>query len=347
VSARPIGVAVIGLGFMGRAHLAAYRAADAAGFPNRLVAACDRSPERRRGIPSAAGNLKAGGEGERMFDPALVRGCERPEDVLADPEVELVSICTPTPTHVELALAALEAGKHVLVEKPVALASGDVVRLAAAARSARTLCMPAMCIRFWPAWAWLRARIASGELGQVESAVFRRLGRRPDWSSEFYGDASASGGALFDLHVHDADFVRACFGDPASVASAGSSEHVTTLYHYDRGPRHVVAEGGWDHARGWPFHMGFTVVFEGGTADCASGRADELVLYRDGGRERIELEPLTGYDGEVRHLLAAIATGSRRLDATIDDALAHTRLLEAERESLETRSAVALASRRA
>lgn len=347
MSARGIGVGVLGLGFMGRAHLAAYRAADEAAsrnpaLANRLVAVCDRHEERRRGIPSAAGNLKAGGEGERMFDPELVRGFERPEELLARPEVELVSICTPTPTHVELAIAALEAGKHVLVEKPVALRSDDVERLAAAARRARTLCMPAMCIRFWPAYAWLRARIASGELGRVESAVFRRLGRRPDWSSDFYADPSASGGALFDLHVHDVDFVRACFGSPAAVASTGSAAHVTTLYHYPRGPRHVVAEGGWDHSAGWAFRMGFTVVFERATADYESGRSEELVLVRDGAREPVPLEPITGYDGEVRHLLAAIASGSRELGATVEDALEHTRLLEAERRSAETCSVVAL-----
>jgi predicted dehydrogenase len=342
VRSSEIGVGVIGLGFMGRAHVAAYRAANGAGFPNRLVAVCDRQEERRRGIPSANGNLNAGGEGEPMFDPGLVRGFTRSEDLLADPEVELVSICTPTPTHVELAIAALEAGKHVLVEKPVALRGDDVARLASAAARARTLCMPAMCIRFWPAYAWLRARIASGELGRVESAVFRRLGRRPDWSSDFYADSAASGGALFDLHVHDADFVRACFGNPSAVASTGSTEHVTTLYHYPRGPRHVFAEGGWDHSRGWAFRMGFTVVFESATADYESGRTDELLLVRDGTHQPIAVEPITGYDGEIRHLLAAIASGARELGATVDDALAHTRLLEAERRSLETRSVVAL-----
>jgi predicted dehydrogenase len=341
VSDRPIGVGVIGLGFMGRTHLAAYRSADAAGLRNRLVAVCDRSAERRQGLPSDAGNLRTGGAGERLFDPREVRAHAEAAQLLADPEVELVSICTHTATHVELALAALAAGKHVLLEKPVALSSAQALRLAAAAAASPRLCMPAMCMRFWPAWDWLRRAIRSGELGGVRSAVFRRLGSRPGWASEFYGDLERCGGALFDLHVHDADFVRWCFGEPAAVASTGSLDHVTTLYHYPRGPAHVAAEGGWDHAPGWSFEMTYTVVFEEATADFRLGRADELLLVRGGAREPVPLPALDGYDGEVRHLLAAIAAGSRRLAADLEGAVGHLRLLEAEAESLRSRSVVA------
>jgi predicted dehydrogenase len=175
--------------------------------------------------------------------------------------------------------------------------------------------------------------VRDGALGAVQSAVFRRLGSRPGWAG-FYADAERSGGALFDLHVHDADFVTWCFGAPDSVASAGSLDHVTTLYRYAGGPPHVVAEGGWDHAPGFPFQMRYTVVFEHATADFDLARDPKLVLARDGNVTSIELPATSGYDEEVRHLLAHIQSGSRALDATIADALAHTRLLEAERRSL-------------
>ncbi|MCC7014285.1 MAG: Gfo/Idh/MocA family oxidoreductase [Planctomycetes bacterium] len=342
MSTRGIGVGVVGLGFMGRTHLAAYRAADAAGLRNTLVAVCDQDPERRRGSVASGGNIQTSTASERLFDPALVRGYERPEQLFADPTVDVVSICTHTTTHVELALAALAAGKHVLLEKPVALDSRAAERVAqAAARSAR-LCMPAMCIRFWPAWAHLRRAVRSGELGAARSAVFRRLGSRPGWTG-FYADYEQSGGALFDLHVHDVDFVRFCFGDPAALVSTGSLDHVTTLFHYPEGPAHVAAEGGWDHTNGWSFKMSFTVVFERATLDYEFGRANELVLVQDGKQTPVQLEALNGYDGEVRHLLQAIAAGSRTLDATMLDAVAHTKLIEAERESLRTRSYVAFA----
>jgi predicted dehydrogenase len=332
----PLGVGVIGLGFMGRTHVAAYRAADAAGHANRLVAVADPDEARRRGEVASAGNFDTGAGGERLFDPAGVTGYAEADELLRDPRVELVSICTPTDSHVPLALAALAAGKHVLVEKPVALAAADVERLAAAAAAADTLCMPAMCIRFWPAWSWLRDAVASGRYGAVRSAVFRRLGTRPGWNEAFYADASRSGGVLFDLHVHDADFVRWCFGAPDAVTAIGWPLHLTTTFRYDGGPPHVTAEGGWDHADGFPFHMGYTVAFERATADYALGREPELRLSRDGASEPVELEDLSGYDGEVRHLLDAIARGADRseLDATLDEALELTRMLERCRDQI-------------
>jgi predicted dehydrogenase len=336
----PIGVGVIGLGFMGRTHVEAYRAADSAGLQNRLVAVCDASAERRAGIASNAGNL-GGATRERLFDPREVAAFERVEDLLADPRVELVSICTPTDTHVELALAALAAKKHVLLEKPVALASKDVQRVADAARSAGRVCMPAMCMRFWPGWEWLRARIREGTFGAVKSAVFQRLGTRPGWSGGFYEDERRSGGALFDLHVHDADFVRWCFGPPRSVASAGSPDHVTTHYRFESGPPHVIAEGGWDHTAGFPFRMRFVVVFEQATADFDLSRTPTLLLARNGASDPVAIATGAGYEGEVRHMLDAIARGTP-LVATIDEAVGLTRMLEAERSSLASGAAVAI-----
>jgi predicted dehydrogenase len=341
VSAHKIGVGIVGLGFMGRTHLAAFNSADAAGFGNRLVAVCDSDSARRAGLVGAGGNIDTGAASERMFDPAKVRGYAEPAQLFADPSVELVSICTHTTSHVDLALAALAAGKHVLLEKPVALDSASAQRLADAAAKSKGLCMPAMCIRFWPAWERALRAVRSGEFGAARSAVFRRLGNRPGWNG-FYSDYEQSGGALFDLHVHDVDFVRACFGDPASVASTGSLDHVTTLYHYPSGPSHVVAEGGWDHGDGWAFKMSFTIIFEHATLDYEFARSPELVLVKDGQRHALDVGTLNGYDGEVRHLLAAIAASSRQLGATMADAVAHTRLIEAERRSLGSRATVAL-----
>ena len=224
---RMLGVGVIGLGFMGRTHVRAYRTAAARGHANRLVGVADRDVQRFAGAGDR-GNLESGDAGGPLFDPETTGTHDTPDALLADPAVEAVSVCTPTESHVELALAALSAGKHVLVEKPVALASTEVERLAAAARESEGVCMPAMCMRFWPGWRWLRERIEDGSLGRVRSAVFRRLGSHPAWSPEFYGDQARTGGALFDLHVHDADLVHWLFGAPATVSSTGTADHLTT-----------------------------------------------------------------------------------------------------------------------
>ena len=334
MSEKSIGVGILGLGFMGQTHLGAYRAAAERGFANRLVAICDADPERRRGKSAAGGNIGAGEEGEILFDPAEVRAYADPEEFFADPDIELVSICTHTDTHVDLAIAALEAGKHVLVEKPVATTAAEVDRLAAAAADASTLCMPAHCIRFWPGWDWLHDRIEEGTYGAVRSAVFHRLASPPAWAPDFYRDSARTGGALVDLHIHDADFIRWCFGEPTSVTAAGSLDHLTAIYRYDDGPSHVVAEGGWDHTPGFPFTMRYVVIFEDATAEFDVSSDSPLMLCRDGEATPVELPEGDGYVGEVSHLLERIAGGKKDLRCTVSDVVSLMRMLEREREQV-------------
>ncbi len=255
-------------------------------------------------------------------------------DLLRDPQIDAVAICTPLNTHFALAQAALSAGKHVLVEKPVALHSADVERLASAAAASATLCMPAHCMRFWPGWVWLKEQITAGTYGAVRSAVFRRLASPPAWSADFYANSERTGGALIDLHIHDADFVRWCFGEPDAVQSAGDLDHITTLYRYAEGPRHVVAEGGWDHTPGFPFQMRYVVVFEEATADFDLGRDPQLVVSASGESRPVELPAGDGYLGEVSHLIDAIRSGSTALRCTIEEAAALAHMLEREREQL-------------
>lgn len=332
-------VGVVGLGFMGRTHLRAYAAAAASGDPCAVVAVCDpRLGDARRAGPAVRGNLERGGEGP-LYDPAATARCADPDGLFARADVDLVSICTPTDTHVDLARRALAAGKHVLVEKPVALDEAGVRALIAARDRAGRLCVPAMCVRWWPAYAWLRRRVRDGSLGRVRSAIFTRLGSRPAWS-DFYADASRSGGALFDLHVHDADLVAHLFGPPRAVTSAGTDDHVATVYHYDAGPPLAVAEGGW-LAGALPFRMRYLVEFDRAVADFDLARDPPLLLCDASGPRPIGLAPGTGYEAEVRAMVRAAAGDASGLLATLEDALLTTRLLLAERESLRAARTVA------
>jgi len=336
-----IRVGVIGLGFMGATHIGAYRAAADAGYPCELVAVCDRKPSRRAGeLGDVGGNLATAGRESRAFDPSRVRGYERAEDLIADPKIDLVSVCTRTDTHVELCIRAMEAGKHVLVEKPVALSSSDVRRVAGVARSTGRTCMPAMCLRYWPAWRWLRDRIVDRSFGACRSATFTRLAPTPGWSTGFFADGAQSGGALIDLHIHDADFVRYCFGNVASVSSAGrmgrgALDHVTTLYRFAGAerPTHVVAEGGWDHHPGFTYRMQYIAVFDDATVEYDQIRTPQLVVCRDGKAEPVDVSPLSGYDLQTRALLDALSGRPHEPLPTLDEAVAVMELLEAERIS--------------
>lgn len=326
-----IGVGIVGMGFMGWRHVEAYSAAARAGLPCRVAAVCDPDAARRR-APGGGGNIASTAADAPAMDGAASYASL--DHMLSDPSIGLVSVCTPTTEHVGIAMKVLESGRHALVEKPVALSADAVRPLADAARRAKTLCMPAHCMRFWPGWDWLRERIVSKEFGRTLSATFLRAGARPAWSS-FYADPQRSGGALGDFHIHDADFILWAFGKPEAVCCSGSNDHVTTLYRWaGDGPGHASAEAGWTRSTGAGFRMRFTVAFERATAEFEMGREPALMRYDHRGAHAVPLPGGSGYEHEVRHLLEAIQQGRRDLRVTMEDALATAELIDAERRSL-------------
>ncbi len=324
-----LGIGIIGFGVMGRTHASAYHHLRDQGLPVELLGVASPRAGGGSGSP-AAGNLSTLAAAEDAILPASATRYPTVEALLADPGIHAVSITTWTETHVPLALAALAAGKHVLVEKPVALASAEVERLANAV-PAGLVCMPAFCMRFWPGWPWLRDRIRDGEFGALRSLHLWRLGEPPAWATEFYGDPARSGGALFDLHIHDADFVRWCLGEPASIHSVGSLAHVTTSYGYLAGPPQVVAEGGHIPVAGFGFRMRYRAIFEHAVAEFDHAREDPVLVTRDGATAAAEIPAETAYQLQARHFVEqCLGIGSEPLRATMADAVAVTRLLEIE-----------------
>lgn len=331
--APPLRVGIIGFGFIGQTHTGAYRAAAAAGAPVQLVAVADRAIAGIRDGKQTEGNL-ATGSSEAGFDLNELECHEDAAGIFGDPTIDLISICTPTTTHVDLAIQAMEAGKHVLVEKPVALTSDEVQRLATAAAASDRTCMPAMCIRFWPAWAWLKDRVVDGSLGSVRTARFERVGGPPGWSPEFYLEESRSGGAILDLHVHDVDFITYVFGLPSSVHASGSTRHVLTTYRYEDGPEFVSALGGWINSSTYPFTMRYVVEFETGVADFDLSREQQLMWYDGTDEKPIDVGDGDGYVGQIKHLASVLRGTTPTLSATVSEAVDVTRLIDAERRSL-------------
>ncbi|GHE48404.1 dehydrogenase [Streptomyces longispororuber] len=127
-----------------------------------------------------------------------------------------VDICTPTPTHGELALAAIAAGRHVVCEKPLALTVREAEEVAAAAAAAGVHLHPAHVVRYFPAYATLRAAVAHGDLGRLAVLRFTRGSARPQWAP-WFGDPAQSGGVLLDLMVHDIDIARWVAGEVVRV----------------------------------------------------------------------------------------------------------------------------------
>lgn len=331
-----IGIGIIGYGFMGRTHARAYQAAQRDGYACRLIAIADSSLQSLGDADDTSGNLETDA---RPVDFAGVGLYRDADELLADTTVDLVSVCTHTDSHVEIAIAALMAGKHVLVEKPISIDPLQVRRLADEASKHDLVCMPAMCMRYWPAWVKLHEMIQSERYGVVRSAEFHRLGSRPGWAEEFYADEARSGGALYDLHIHDTDFIVHCFGLPSSVSTSGDGLHLSTIYHYDHGqghgPVHVLAQGAWDHQPSVGFRMRCTIVCEQATLDFDISREHQLVVHQGGASEPIEVGPLSGYDGEIRAMLTAMSGKPDVLRASMDDAARTAHLLDIERRSMQ------------
>ncbi len=334
-----IRIGMIGMGFMGRVHFEAYAKLPEA----EVLAIADIDPRRARGDLSGVwGNLGDGISKHLPMD--RIKGTTQWQDLLAWPDIDVIDICTPTPDHAELALAALAAGKHVLCEKPLARSAADAQRIADAAAVAKGFFMPAMCMRFWSEWEWLAEAVRDGRYGKVRSAAFFRLASGPEG---WFRDGARSGGALLDLHVHDVDFVSHLFGKPRGVFSRGFSclsgeiDHVVTQYLYDNGPT-VAATGSWANSPGTPFTMRYTIQFEKATVEYDLSREPKLTACHDGKVEPIETAKQNGYIGELGYFLDCVATGRRPQRVTADDAVMGLRIAEAEKRSIETASVVQL-----
>jgi predicted dehydrogenase len=327
-----VNVAVVGLGYMGVTHLRAWQKIRNA----RIVAVCDAARLPVNGVlRGVAGNVKS--DSSALNLGATLKTYRELGPLLADPEVNLVDICTPTPLHPGQVIAALKAGRHVLCEKPLARTSAEVKKILREAARARGFLMPAMCMRFWPGWRELREIVETRKYGRVLAAGFRRVSQRPAWSTTSTYAGADMGGALYDLHIHDTDFINYIFGRPRRVRSRGvisengSIEHVVTHYIYPDGPL-VSAEGSWLHQGG--FNMGFSINFERATieSDSAAGGAWRLSEAGKKTREVARRGP-DGYDAEIRYFADCVARGVRPEVVTAQDALTTLQICEAEEKS--------------
>jgi predicted dehydrogenase len=187
-AARPMRAGVVGLGTMGRNHV---RVWDEAVEGVELVAVADPDPEARRRATHGRG----------------IRGFADAAEMFAAEPLDLVSIVVPTSLHMPTTMAALAAGAHVLVEKPIAATRREAERMIIAAADAGRLLTVGHIERFNPAIRELRARLAAGELGRIFEIHATRLGPFPARIRDV--------GVVVDLAPHDLDVMRFLLGsDP-------------------------------------------------------------------------------------------------------------------------------------
>ena len=322
---------------MAVAHLRAYL--DVAGI--EVGALCNPSGRNLDGdFSDVHGNV--GTEEPVKLDMTGIATYRSLDDLLADDSIDLIDITTPTFLHHEQALAALASGKHVLCEKPMARTSQQAKEIAEAAQAAKGFFMPAMCLRFWPEWKWVKDAIDDGRFGVPLSARFRRVAEAPAWGQNSFLDGEKSGGGLLDLHIHDADFAAYCFGRPTHVYAQGHTkvsgeiDHVLAQYTVNCSAA-VSAEGSWAMAKGFGFNMAYTVNFENATVDYDLARGDDALklFVPDNEPEVLKLDAGDGYTAQVAHFVESIQNSTAPSIVNAQDGLTSVELCEAAKRSIE------------
>lgn len=258
-----INVGIVGLGFMGMIHYLAYQKVRGV----KVRAMCETDKKKLAGDwRSIKGNYGPPG---KIMDLSGIDRYAGLADMLADPKLDLVDICLPPSGHAGAAIAALEAGKHVFCEKPIALATAGARRMVKAADKAGKKLLIGHVLPFLPEYNFAYKTIVSGKYGKLLGGHFKRIISDPLWLPHFY-DPAVCGGPMLDLHVHDAHFIRAVFGMPKAVQTVGSmrgevAERFTTLFKFDDPGLIVTASSGVINQQSRPFTHAYEIYLERAT----------------------------------------------------------------------------------
>jgi predicted dehydrogenase len=329
-------VAILGFGFIGRAHGEAY-----ARLPNvKMVAVGGCRQERVREWKS----------------PYAIQFYAGPDALLESADADIVDICLPTFMHEEFVTKAAEKGMHVICEKPLALTVEAVDRMLAAVRKAGVTFMVAQVLRFFAHYTKCRELVRDGSLGNVFFASASRLAEPPRWA-DWFRDPDKSGGALFDLQVHDLDYLMNLFGVPDSVfavglqSDSGSWDHVASSLSYPVSK--VTIEASYRMAPGWPFTSALRLMGTAGSVEYGfrvQGNVDvveqaqhSLILYSKGGTAtRFEIDDPDPYLRELEYFVDVVERGEQPDSVRPADARSVIAVLQATKQSLETGKVVDL-----
>lgn len=345
LSADPLGVAVIGGGTISRLHLDAYRARPDA----RLVTVCDIDPDRARSTAEQYG---------------AADWTTSVEQVLADDRVRALSLCTRNDTHAEIAAAALDAGKAVLVEKPLGRTAAEAQRVVDAQERSGQVAQVGFVRRFSPNAVVLKEFLAAGELGDPYYATARNLRRAGNPGGWFTDRSVSGGGPLMDVGVHFVDIAWWLLGTPEiatvsgfTASPLGARDNLRHLSRYRSADADGTVSSVEDLAGAMiRFTNGAVLTLE--VSYSLHGR-DEVGVKVFGDRGGAELEPalrlfteshdtvlevtpqidaptfdMSAFDAEIAAFLAAVRGEGPRV-ATVQEGLVVTRIVEAIYDSAE------------
>lgn len=260
-------------------------------------------------------------------------------------QAEAVYVPLPNDLHLPWTLRALEAGKHVLTEKPLTLDAAEAEQAARAAGAAGRVLLEAFAYRFQPWVTRLREIAASGELGTLRAASgsFGFTLTRPD---DYRWETDKGGGALYDVGTYPVNLIRLLLGEPGAVSAAarwaqsGVDLGLSGVLHYPGALASVSCGFDWSA-------QAFTLVGTGGRVEVSgvfgSNTSAPTVLHVEAGGERREeqFEASNGYQAMVEHF-QRVAAGEEAPRFAPSDAVAQARVLDALRQAARTGGTVRL-----
>jgi UDP-N-acetylglucosamine 3-dehydrogenase len=331
-----IRAAIVGAGMMGSTH-----AAGIAQLPGvELKSVNDLLPDKAQALADRYGATPVG----------------TLDEILGDDAIDLVVCTTSTESHSPVCIRALEAGKHVFCEKPLARRLEEGIAMAEAARRAAGKAMVGHVLRYLPEYAAVKRVLDAGSIGTPAVVRTERNLYVPKTVDNWFVDFERSGGVIYDLAIHDMDFCMTCFGPVERVYAKGlmhsgaevpdNADYALVTMRIKDGPI-VHIEVSWLYAAG--FYMAFEASGNGGILEYDSRTMRPLVFCPAGGeaKERIGAElpqsPFreSGYVTELRLLIEAIEQGAEP-PITFDYALDVLRVADAAERSLKTGQAVAV-----
>jgi len=303
-----INIGVVGTGSIAGCHLKAYAGDERA----QLVAVCDINLDRARTVGETWGAGRAYGD---------------PTELFADPDIDAVSICTPNNTHATLASAAIRAGKHVLVEKPMSRTYAEAQELEALVASQDKMLQVGFVRRHSTNCRVLKSFIDAGELGEVyyaKASCLRRAGNPGGW---FASKAISGGGPLIDIGVHVIDLCWYLMGSPrvATVSAntydrLGDRANITTMRRY-RAADAGVASDVEDLANAMiRFDNGASMIME--TSYSLHAPKDDLNVSVFGDKGGADLEPVQ-IATELHDTVVNVTPALRSHTFDLDDGFSH------------------------
>jgi predicted dehydrogenase len=328
-------IGLIGLGFMGRMHLETYIRLENEGVPIKVAAICDIDAFKLQGR-AAGGNIVTASS--PMLDFQRFNRYTSIEEMLEKERLDCVDITLPTYLHKEAAMQCLRHGLHVLCEKPMALHTGECAEMIQAAEANGRKLMIGQCLRFWPAYMYLKDLVDKQTYGNVISAYFYRGGGTPAWGA-WLTQREKSGGALVDMHVHDTDMVHWLFGKPDSVSCharnvvPGSGYDVVSTHYKYKDGKVVNAQADWTLQGDYGFEMSYRINFDNGNVHFRGNAVQ--VNPNDAPGFAPELSPETGYYYQLKYFAEALLHDRPITAAAPTSIMGSMEIIEAEIESAD------------